>query len=75
MRAAVGRQIIVVTHLATVAASASSHVVVAKEHLNGLPTAKVDFVNGSSREQEIARILTGSDDEESVSVARRLLDR
>lgn len=75
IRAAVGRQIIVVTHLATVAASASSHVVVSKEHLNGLPTAKVDFVNGSSREQEIARMLTGSDDEESVSVARRLLDR
>lgn len=75
MRAAHDRQIIVVTHLATVAAAAHSHLVVNKEYVSGVPVSSAEFVAGGTREKEIARMLTGSDDEQSVSVARRLLER
>lgn len=74
-RAAMGRQIIVVTHLATVAAAANSHLIVVKDHRDGYPLSTTKYVDGELREQEIARMLTGSNDEESVSVARRLLGR
>ena len=69
------RQIVVVTHLATVAAAADAHLVVTKEHINGSPNSVPNYVQDAAREQEIARMLTGSHDEESVTVARRLLDR
>lgn len=75
IQAAHARQIIVVTHLATVAAAAHSHLVIHKEHIDGLPVSSVEYVSGSTREQEVARMLTGSNDEQSVSVARRLLER
>jgi len=73
--AASGRQIIVVTHLATVAAAATSHLVIDKHHVGDTPHSTIDRVDGVDREREIARMLTGSDDSESVTVARRLLDR
>ena len=73
--AANGRQIIVVTHLATVAAAATSHLVVDKHHVGDTPYSTIGRVDGREREREIARILTGSDDSESVTVARRLLER
>jgi len=74
-QASEARQIIVVTHLATVAAAADAHLVVTKEHINGAPISVPIYVGDAEREQEIARMLTGSHDEESVTVARRLLDR
>ena len=73
--AASGRQIIVVTHLATVAAAATSHLVIDKHHVGDTPHSTIGRVDGVDREREIARMLTGSDDSESVTVARRLLDR
>jgi len=73
--ASAGRQILVVTHLATVAATARSHLVVTKEHPGDQPISSISYVTGPAREHEIARMLTGSDDEQSVSVARRLLNQ
>ena len=73
--ASVSRQILVVTHLATVAASADTHLVVTKEHRSEHPIATLSYVDGPAREHEIARMLTGSDDDQSVSVARRLLNQ
>ena len=73
--ASAGRQILVVTHLATVAASAHSHLVVTKEQRSENPISTISYVSGPAREHEIARMLTGSDDMESVSVARRLLNQ
>ena len=75
LAAASGRQIIVVTHLATVAAAAMSHLVIDKHHVGDTPHSTIGRVDGVDREREIARMLTGSDDSESVTVARRLLDR
>jgi DNA repair protein RecN (Recombination protein N) len=74
-KAAEVRQIVVVTHLATVAAAADAHLVVTKDHIDGVPISNPMYVDDDAREQEIARMLTGSHDEESMTVARRLLDR
>jgi len=73
--ASAGRQILVVTHLATVAATAHSHIAVTKERRGDHPVSTISYVAGPDREHEIARMLTGSDDDESVSVARRLLNQ
>lgn len=66
-------QVIVVTHLAQVAAYADHHLVVAKE-TDGLVTASdVSAVTGAAREDEIARLLAGSVTEAAREHARELL--
>ena len=69
---AVRRQILVVTHLAQVAARADVHVVVDKEFVTRGRTestvARARAVNGASRVAEIARMLSG--DAESTTARR-----
>ena len=55
-------QVIVVTHLAQVAAFADVHVVVAKATDGSVTRAQVAPVAGEERVQEIARLLSGQDD-------------
>jgi DNA repair protein RecN (Recombination protein N) len=53
-------QVLVVTHLAQVAAAADHHVVVAKEVRDGATFATVRHVAGNDRVAEVARMLSGS---------------
>ncbi|MDO5722102.1 MAG: DNA repair protein RecN [Actinomycetaceae bacterium] len=55
-RLAKGRQVIVVTHLPQVAAWADRHLVISKTGA----TTSVEAVSGSRREEELARMLSGS---------------
>jgi DNA repair protein RecN (Recombination protein N) len=71
---AMHRQVIVVTHLATVAAAASHHVVVSRGETPASP-AGVRTVQGDDRVAEIARMLSGSpDDGPAVAHASSLLE-
>ncbi len=55
-------QVLVVTHLAQVAASADQHLVVEKHVADGVTTAMVTEVAGELRVAELARMLSGSPD-------------
>ena len=67
-------QVLVVTHLASVAARAQRHFVVHKETREGRAVTTVRAVAGEERVEEIARMLAGSGARsESRALARRLL--
>ncbi len=69
------KQVIVVTHLAQVAAFADCHVVVTKEDRNGRSVAAAREVAGDERVAELARMLAGSPDSPAaLAHARELLD-
>ena len=76
-RLARSAQVIVVTHLAQVASWATTQFVVAKKRRptqdGSAVTTTVTQVEGPAREQEIARMLSGSDTELSLDHARELL--
>jgi DNA repair protein RecN (Recombination protein N) len=61
------RQVLVVTHLATVAAAATHHVVVTRGVTADDPTS-VEVVDGDARVREIARMLAG-DPDDAVALA------
>ena len=63
-----------VTHLPQVAVLASKHYVVSKtEEHNALPITSLTEVSGTQREEEIARMLSGSITEASLAHAHELL--
>ncbi|MCA1781145.1 MAG: DNA repair protein RecN [Dermatophilaceae bacterium] len=66
-------QVIVVTHLAQVAAYADHHLVVAKATDGTVTASDVRVVDGAEREDEIARLLAGSVSETAREHARELL--
>lgn len=68
-----GRQVLVITHLAQVAAYADAHLVVEKSETAGRVTTSVRAVESAERVSEIARMLSGSDTEASLTHARELL--
>jgi DNA repair protein RecN (Recombination protein N) len=55
------RQVIVVTHLAQVAAFADRHIVVGRSAEAGVSASDVHIVTGAARKTELARMLAGSD--------------
>jgi DNA repair protein RecN (Recombination protein N) len=60
-------QVLVVTHLAQVAAFADQHLVVTKSHANGVDVvteSDVRSVTGTDRVRELARMLSGQEDSE-----------
>ncbi len=68
------RQVLVVTHLAQVAAVADHQISVAKETARGSASAVASEINGEFRVKEIARMLSGQPDSESaLTHARELL--
>lgn len=70
-----GAQVIVVTHLAQVAALADEHYVVSKQSLaDALPHTSVESVTGETRVAEIARMLSGDDDDRALDHARSMLE-
>ena len=68
-----GRQVLVVTHLAQVAAFADAHLVVEKALSDGRERTEVRAVVGDDRIGELARMLSGSDSDTSLAHARELL--
>jgi DNA repair protein RecN (Recombination protein N) len=66
-------QVIVVTHLAQVAAYADSQLVVKKSIEQTAAATSVERVDGESRVAEIARMLAGNDSETAIAHARELL--
>lgn len=68
-------QVLVVTHLAQVAAYADSHVVVEKEAQDARTVTKARAVHGEERVAEIARMLSGEGSSAGVAHARELLER
>lgn len=72
-RLSAGHQVIVITHLAQVAAFADAHLVVAKQERDGRAHTSVHAVVGADRVSEVARMLSGSGSEASLSHARELL--
>jgi DNA repair protein RecN (Recombination protein N) len=68
-----GRQVLVVTHLAQVAAFADAHLVVEKALSDGRERTDVRAVTGDERIGELARMLSGSDSGTSLAHARELL--
>ncbi len=73
-RAAAARQVLCVTHLAAVAARASTHVVVSKMVRAGRTRAAVSVVDGEARVAEVARMLGGDrPTETALRHARELL--
>ena len=70
---AADHQVIVVTHLAQVAAYADAHFVVSKSAGEDHSATTVQSVEGDARVSEIARMLAGGDSEASITHARELL--
>jgi DNA repair protein RecN (Recombination protein N) len=66
-------QVLVVTHLAQVAAFADAHVTVGKARSGDRTTTTVRTVAGEDRVAEIARMLSGSDTEAGLAHARELI--
>lgn len=66
-------QVVVVTHLAQVAAFADSHLVVEKAERDGRTLTAVRRAKGEERVAEIARMLSGSDSATGLAHARELL--
>jgi DNA repair protein RecN (Recombination protein N) len=67
-------QVLVVTHLAQVAALADHHLVVEKESSEDGVATRVSTVEGEARVREVARMLSGSDSEAGLAHAHELLD-
>jgi len=65
-------QLICITHLAPVAASASSHFVVTKDVVRGRTFSNLREVTGKARQEEIARMLGGKSDS-ALQLAASLL--
>lgn len=68
-------QVIVVTHLAQVAVHASNHFVVRKQADGNLAKTTVATLGERQRVAEIARMLSGSEDEAALEHARILLEQ
>jgi DNA repair protein RecN (Recombination protein N) len=68
-------QVLVVTHLAQVAAAADAQISVAKTVRQGRTFAAAAPIAGEERISEIARMLSGSATDSALDHARELLDR
>ncbi|MFT4219516.1 MAG: DNA repair protein RecN [Microbacterium sp.] len=67
-------QVVVVTHLAQVAAFATNHLTVVKESDGSVTASSVRRLDGPDREAEMARLLSGmADSESALEHARELL--
>jgi DNA repair protein RecN (Recombination protein N) len=67
-------QVICITHLPQVAATASSHFVVTKEVVRGRTYSQLCEISGKARREEIARMLGGKT-ESALDLAAALLER
>ncbi|GGI74379.1 DNA repair protein RecN [Deinococcus wulumuqiensis] len=73
-RLAGARQVLVVTHLAQIAARAHHHYKVEKRVEEGRTVSRVRLLTGDERLEEIARMLSGNTSEAALKHARELLE-
>ena len=69
------RQVLCVTHLAQIAAMANHHLLIEKRQINSRTFTDVISISDDERKRELARIISGDDDELSLANAERLLTR
>ncbi|MGI6220343.1 MAG: DNA repair protein RecN [Coriobacteriales bacterium] len=74
-RLAATRQVIVVTHLAQIATRADAHLLVERHDDGETARTVIRPIDGEERVAEIARMLSGSVDDESLAHARMMLGR
>lgn len=67
------RQVVVITHLASIAAMADAQFIVSKHEEAGRTFSCIAFADEESRIHEIARMLSGDENEESLRHAQALL--
>ncbi len=68
-------QVIVVTHLAQIAARANNHLLVLKEMAQGQPKTTINLIDGDDRVSEIARMLSGTTDDSALEHAKTMLEQ
>ena len=68
-------QVLVITHLPTIAARADRHLVVSKKAKAGIATSAVEVIHGEDRVGEIARMLGSADSDSARQHALALLVR
>ncbi|MGE0440695.1 MAG: DNA repair protein RecN [Gemmatimonadales bacterium] len=68
-------QVLVITHLPTIAARADRHLVVTKRAKSGMATSAVDVLHGEDRVTEVARMLGDPDSDSARRHALALLSR
>jgi DNA repair protein RecN (Recombination protein N) len=68
------RQVLVVTHLPQVAAFADGHFLVEKIEQKGRTVTRVRRLEGTKREEELARMLAGSLSDKALAHAKELLE-
>jgi len=68
------KQVIAITHLASIASYAKAQMVVSKTVENGRTYTHLKTVSGDERVREIARMLSGDESEVSLEHARKMLD-
>ena len=66
-------QVLVITHLPTIAARADRHLVVSKKAKGGIATSAVEVIHGEDRVGEIARMLGSADSDSARRHALALL--
>ncbi len=66
-------QVVVVTHLAQIAARADNHLLVSKNASDGMPSTTIAPIEGDDRVAEIARMLSGTADATALEHARAML--
>ena len=69
------RQVLVVTHLPTVAARADRHLCITKSLVNGRQVSVASALHENARPLEIARMLSGGVESDALNLAERLLGR
>jgi DNA repair protein RecN (Recombination protein N) len=69
------RQVLCITHLATIAARADNHLRIDKITQSGRTLTRVERVSGAARREEIARMLAGDRGELSLQHAGELLEK
>ena len=68
-------QVVAISHLAQIAAKASSHFMVFKEAEGNRATSRIKLLDQNNRVEELARIISGnSPSENAVKYARELMD-
>ena len=68
------RQVICITHLATIAAKGDHHLTVSKQEINGRTYTRIEEVQGERRVEELARMLAGDvKNQITLAHARELL--
>ena len=66
-------QVIVITHLAQIAAQANHHFLVSRTSSGGTTHTNIERLCGDGRVQEVARMLSGTTDKEAITHAKKLL--